>query len=76
MGLSTLLDIGLTVYEAYDDGLFDGFLDRVADRYPTLYNFDSLPLFDRHLTTIGGFNPRSLLGSEFAMFQRSQYGLF
>lgn len=36
MGLSTLLHLGLDVYEAYDDGMFDGFLQDVSYRYPTM----------------------------------------
>ncbi|CAF2380622.1 unnamed protein product [Rotaria sp. Silwood2] len=39
MGLSTLLNFGIGLYEAYDDGMFDGFLNSMPNGgYPTLYN--------------------------------------
>jgi hypothetical protein len=40
MGLSTVLDIGLALYEAYDDGLFDDFLDRITVGYTSLNGHD------------------------------------
>lgn len=35
----TLLDLGLGLYEAYDDGVFDNVLYGMANDYPTVYNF-------------------------------------
>ena len=36
MGLSTVLNLGLDVYEAYDDGMFDGFLQQMSHKYPDM----------------------------------------
>ncbi|UJR10401.1 hypothetical protein I4U23_014604 [Adineta vaga] len=65
MGLSTLLDFGFTVYEAYDDGLFDEFFDRVGVAYPALNNFDSLPLFDRRYQALNSMASSSLFGRRY-----------
>jgi hypothetical protein len=46
MGLSTVLDLGFTIYDAYDDGLFDEFLGRLAEvRQRSVYGYDYLPFY-------------------------------
>ena len=37
MGLSTLLHFGISMYEAYDDGLFNGHLPMFGAGYPSMY---------------------------------------
>lgn len=39
MGLSTVLHFGLDLYEAYDDGMFDGIIDHFAGLYPRFNQF-------------------------------------
>ena len=37
MGLSTLLHLGINVYEAYDDGYFNNFLNGMGGGFPPGY---------------------------------------
>ena len=49
MGLSTVLRFGLDVYEAYDDGIFDGVIGHFAYLYPEMSDFISTShLFGYH----------------------------
>lgn len=66
MGFSTLLHFGIDLYEAYDDGLFDGFLNNMGSGYPSMYGPGYPPMQ-------GYGYPRFPMGSTNHLFSRSSF---